>query len=281
YDNAIHPDTSVLASNRDEFLERPTARADWWDIPHTHILGPRDLKAGVNGTWIGISKCGHVAFLTNNHEMGSLMTNKKTRGLLVHDFLVDDQMGPVDYLARLLPEGQLYNGFNIVVGDLCPTVFYSGSNHNRNDANEKDGTSALSLEPLPLDQVLGLSNADFGTPQDWPRVQRGVMVMTEILGLGLTQEALIEKLFTMLRDSSPFTPTNLPQTVEEARKPICLPPVQRHQQWYGTSVSTVILVDHNNHVYYSERELVTRDGAPVSEPGRTFEFMIDPEPTTN
>ncbi|RKP34377.1 NRDE protein-domain-containing protein, partial [Dimargaris cristalligena] len=57
----------VLASNRDEHLERVTKRADWWEFPHSDILAPRDLQAKVSGTWIGISKRGRIATLTNSH----------------------------------------------------------------------------------------------------------------------------------------------------------------------------------------------------------------------
>ena len=49
-----HPDYSlVVAANRDEFYDRPSAVAAFWaDRPS--ILGGRDLKAG--GTWLGIDR---------------------------------------------------------------------------------------------------------------------------------------------------------------------------------------------------------------------------------
>ena len=58
-----HPDYSlVVAANRDEFYDRPTAAAAFWP-EHPTILGGRDLKAG--GTWLGIDRTGRFAAVTN------------------------------------------------------------------------------------------------------------------------------------------------------------------------------------------------------------------------
>lgn len=47
-----HPDfPCVLAANRDEFHERPTAPAEWWPGA-AGILAGRDLREG--GTWLAL-----------------------------------------------------------------------------------------------------------------------------------------------------------------------------------------------------------------------------------
>ena len=57
-----HPDYPLLlAANRDEFFARPTAALDWW--PDGQILAGTDLQAG--GTWLGASRSGRMAALTN------------------------------------------------------------------------------------------------------------------------------------------------------------------------------------------------------------------------
>ena len=51
----------VIAANRDEFFQRPSAKAGFWqDYPS--ILARRDLEKG--GTWLGIDTSGRVAAVT-------------------------------------------------------------------------------------------------------------------------------------------------------------------------------------------------------------------------
>ena len=58
-----HPDYRLIfAGNRDEFYERPTARASFWkEAPE--LLAGRDLRAG--GTWFGITRNGRIGAITN------------------------------------------------------------------------------------------------------------------------------------------------------------------------------------------------------------------------
>lgn len=50
----------ILAANRDEFLDRPTAPAEWHDFdgaaPASQVLSGRDLGTAEKGTWLGITK---------------------------------------------------------------------------------------------------------------------------------------------------------------------------------------------------------------------------------
>src|SRR5258706_10995192 len=55
----VHPNfPCVVAANRDEYFERPTASADWWS-GQEGILAGRDLQAG--GTWLGVTRRGRFA----------------------------------------------------------------------------------------------------------------------------------------------------------------------------------------------------------------------------
>ena len=61
-----HPDyTLIVAANRDEFYDRPTASAAFW-TDHPRILGGRDLRAG--GTWLAIDRAGRFAAVTNYRQ---------------------------------------------------------------------------------------------------------------------------------------------------------------------------------------------------------------------
>ena len=80
-----HPDFPlVVAANRDEFFARPAAPAIWWpDEPD--ILAGRDLSAG--GTWLGVSRSGRFAALTNYRDPANNRADARTRGELVLDTL--------------------------------------------------------------------------------------------------------------------------------------------------------------------------------------------------
>jgi len=69
----VHPSYNlILAANRDEFYERPSAPAEFWeDAPQ--VLAGRDLKEG--GTWIGIDRAGKFAAITNYRDPASWKNN--------------------------------------------------------------------------------------------------------------------------------------------------------------------------------------------------------------
>ena len=110
----VHPDYSlIVGANRDEFCDRPTARAGFWkDAPQ--VLAGRDLKAG--GTWLGIDRSGRFAAVTNYRQGQREVEAPRSRGHLVSDYLT----GPTDgraHMARVEREAALYNGFNLIAGD--------------------------------------------------------------------------------------------------------------------------------------------------------------------
>jgi uncharacterized protein with NRDE domain len=81
----VHPSYKlVLAANRDEFYDRPAAPADFWK-DHPNLLAGRDLKE--KGTWLGITRQGKFAAITNYRDPASFMFNAQSRGKLVKDFL--------------------------------------------------------------------------------------------------------------------------------------------------------------------------------------------------
>ena len=142
----------VLAANRDEFYDRPTRHVAFWDDA-PEILAGRDLKAG--GTWMGITKKGRFAAITNYRDSGMTIENAPSRGDLVKDFLIGKSR-PHDYLESLQNKGQDYNGFNLIIGDGNELFYYSN----------RDG-NIHNIEP----GVHGLSNHLLNTP--WPKVAQG------------------------------------------------------------------------------------------------------------
>jgi uncharacterized protein with NRDE domain len=87
----------IVAGNRDEFYERKTAPAHFWE-DHPQILGGRDLEAF--GTWLGMTKSGKVSMLTNYRDLSNILPNAPSRGQLVSDYLLED-VTPQAYLTDI------------------------------------------------------------------------------------------------------------------------------------------------------------------------------------
>ena len=107
----------VLASNRDEFYERPTKSMHWWDSS-PGVLAGKDKN--FDGTWMALSEKGKFAAVTNVREFTSLSTQKKSlgdlasRGDLVKDFVLSNYAAS-EYLNEI--DCLNYQGFNLILFD--------------------------------------------------------------------------------------------------------------------------------------------------------------------
>lgn len=106
-----HPEFPlIVAANRDEFHARPAERVGFWkDCPA--ILAGRDLEA--NGTWMGVSRAGRFAAVTN-YRGGRDASAVASRGALVTRFLANGA-APGAYAAEVSRNKTAYSGFNLVV----------------------------------------------------------------------------------------------------------------------------------------------------------------------
>jgi len=94
----VHPKYRlVLAANRDEFYERPTAPLDFWQ-DHPDILAGKDLQQ--QGTWMGVNSKGRVAAITNFRDPQNIKAGAPSRGHLVSDFLLGS-MSAAQYLQSI------------------------------------------------------------------------------------------------------------------------------------------------------------------------------------
>jgi len=220
----------ILAANRDEFLSRPAAPATFWD-DYPRILAGRDLKEG--GAWLGVTRSGRIAAITNYRAPRSELQDAPSRGGLVSGFLAGS-MPAEDYLAFLSREGAGYNGFNLIFGDMRHLCWFS----NR-------GGEPKYLQP----GIHGLSNHLLDTP--WPKVSQGRDAVERLVASGKNVAA--ETLFAILADRTIAPDNLLPDTGVGIELERLLSPGFISAPTYGTRSSTVILIDREERVTFIER----------------------------
>lgn len=217
----------VVAANRDEWRDREAQPAHWWSEPE--ILAGRDLKAG--GTWMGLTRDGRFAAVTNYRDPSDKRSTARSRGGLVTEYLAGGGR-PREYVARLAARVRDYNGFNLILGD-GESLFFFGS---------REG-SAREIPP----GIHGLSNHLLNEP--WPKVVRGRDVMRR----ALEDDDPAPALFDMLSDAEGAADERLPDTgvgLEWERR---LSAALITGADYGTRASTVVTISDRGDVFFEER----------------------------
>lgn len=252
-----HPDFPlIIAANRDEFHRRPAARARFWR-GHPHLLAGRDLRAG--GTWLGVTRGGRFAAVTNYRDGAGETDAALSRGFLVRDFLVRN-IGAADFIADLHAQRHNHAGFSFIAGGAAAVFFYSN----------RDGEDGA--RPLPPG-VHGLCNHLLNTP--WPKVKRGVGQLTALIKTPRPQP---EDLFTMLRDAEPAPDSELPDTgigvpLERALSAIYTPAVRIRGAEYGTVNSSILLLHKSGLVQFHERGWDSKGGGTGD---CVYSFTVEP-----
>lgn len=272
-----HPSYALIViDNRDEFILRPTSRPHWWTSApaaapngtkpngtngvngdHSHqnghkdyqeVLSSRDLQRAERGTWLGISKDGNLAVLTNFRETDTNdsahpIHATRSRGGMVTAWLEANPHETVNqFVSRMLDGGVSgVGGFSLICGKL---------------RKSRQGDKGKALEPLAIisnrndkvdevpwiceerDQVYGLSNTSYYDPVAWPKVEDGKRLVTEAVRKavdeGLDEDGLVEELFKVLdRDTLPVGPDlGFEDHIPLLKESIFVPPIgdEHHRQ---------------------------------------------------
>lgn len=242
----------ILAANRDEFYNRPTLPAGYWE-DRPDILAGRDLQG--LGTWLGISGRGRLAAITNYRDPASIKSDAPTRGLLVSDFLAGSEPAEI-YLQKLSKTGDRYNGFNLLLFDDTGLWHYS----NR-------GNDIIALSP----GIHGLSNHLLNTR--WPKIDRGLAALEN--RLADSAEVDSEKLLRLLEDSRVAPDDALPDTGVGIEWERMLSPMFIHSETYGTRCSSVVLFDDSGNITFIEK-IHPNSGSQLTVPEtRRFKVSVD------
>jgi uncharacterized protein with NRDE domain len=218
----------VVVANRDEFYNRPTQSAHFWE-DQPQIFGGRDLSAG--GSWMAVSRNGRFAALTNYRDPHNLNANAPSRGSLVSDFLISD-LSAVDYAHSIRQQPIAYNGFNLIICDGDWMVYYS---------NQIDDISILKPG------TYALSNALLDTP--WPKTQSANKKLIN----WLEQPGEVDSLIPLLNDLQTVDDDRLPNTgiPLPMEKALSAQFIQLDQ--YGTRSTSALIVDQNGNAEFFEQ----------------------------
>ncbi len=240
----------IVAANRDEWRERPTARLHWWNSEparcddaftddihrqspnaseESGILAGRDLKDG--GTWMGVTASGRFAALTNFRDPSSVKPGAPSRGRLVQDFL-EGIATPREYSQALARRMHDYSGFNLLVGDREALWWLS----NR-------GSDPHAVAP----GVHGLSNGLLDEP--WPKVVRA----KDRLAAALDANAEDTALWALLADDAAAPDEALPDTGVGLDWERRLSPALIKGDEYGTRSSSLLIMQTDGGLRFTER----------------------------
>lgn len=224
----VHPEfPCVLAANRDEFHERPTERAHWWsDRPD--ILAGRDLSAG--GTWLGVTRGGRFAALTNFRDAGVQRADVPSRGRLVTEEL-ESGRSIADGLQRLRTVCANYNPFNMIFSDGARLGVFESVRRDGRELGEG---------------IFGLSNHLLDTP--WPKVLNA----KSRLAAALADVHDATRLMRLLRDDRQAPDADLPQTGIGLEWERLLSSAFVRADEYGTRCSTVFRIDRAGRAFFDE-----------------------------
>ncbi|KAL2149268.1 hypothetical protein VTH82DRAFT_8616 [Thermothelomyces myriococcoides] len=350
-----HPKYALVAiDNRDEFILRPTSRPHWWTAEHeTHhtpngvangvngsttsksprvaeILSSRDLQRAERGTWLGITKGGNFAVLTNYRETDCPVSGKRSRGGMVTAWLRADPAESTEQFVHRMLEGEGVKGvggFSLICGKLRKVPGEKNIEPLAIISNRCDHAGQVPWICGQRGSVYGLSNATYLDENEesektlWPKIRNGRELLSQAVSAASDEQELIDSLFKVLdTDNFPSDHTiDLDEGIHLLKNSIFIPAfggeeqqraMHEAQQWgkvqqtdhnspaaetltrvtrpdergngfetglYGTQRQTVILVDWEGNVTYTERALWDDNGnaIPRGEGDRTFKFKIE------
>lgn len=253
----------ILAANRDEIYNRPSKAADFWGT-NSEILSGLDQEYGKEGgSWLGISRRGKLAAITNYMD-GRPNLDAQGRGFLVSNYLTEKDIDGYSYLKKVSTEGHLYNGFNLITAEFKAKqdiVCYYG---NRG-----------SPEPVRLNPgIYGLSNSLLDTP--WRKLLEGKRHFSTVVSdQSLSSDGLVQELLNVLNNEELHTPDPILESHDDTySKPMvqALSAVCVRTPVYGTRTNTIILIDAEGNVTFTERNMVDCDPSKWSI--NSFQFKL-------
>ena len=207
--------------------------------------------AQAGGTWVGITKSGKFAAVTNYRDLSNIKEDAPTRGMLVTNYLLG-KLDSEEYYNSVKNDLSKYNGFNLILGDINNLYYFS---------THTEGLKKL--EP----GIHGLSNAILDTP--WPKVEKS---KKQLLKLVEQKDVHAWELLCLLNDTREAKEKDLPETGVGLEWERVLSSVFIQSPKYGTRCSTAVVIDNNNNVRFAEKTFFGNQG---SFSNKDYNFKIE------
>lgn len=220
----------IVVSNRDEFYDREAMPAHFWE-DEPRIYAGRDVLGG--GTWIGVSKNGRLAAITNYRDPSLPEIGERSRGEIVRNFLLEKGDSNT-FFEQLKNTKDLYGGYNFIAYDGEQLLHY-------NNILDEGGEVSPGIHSV--------SNASLNTP--WPKVTLASQKLEK--ALLLIEEKQFENLKTLLEDQTIAPDEALPNTGVGIYLERILSAQFVKMNGYGTRSSATILFDYEGMIHFSER----------------------------
>jgi uncharacterized protein with NRDE domain len=239
----------ILAGNRDEFYEREAQQAHFWESDPSLLAG-KDLRAG--GTWLGVSEKGEFGAVTNYRDLRNPINGERSRGEIIPEFLTQNGSAK-EKLKQVKANYAKYSGFNLLAGS-------AGELYYLNNIDNQFQT----VEP----GIYGISNAFLDT--SWPKVKKAKTAFTEAITSNTINR---KKIFRFLQNSTPFPQEKLPDTGLTTEMEKAVSPIFIKTENYGTRCSTLLTIDHNGQIHFTEKTYPFN--GDVTESVKEFNFKIE------
>ena len=228
----VHPRWRLLlAGNRDEFHQRPTAALSSWHGP-AGIQAGRDLQSG--GTWAGVDPSGRCAVVTNVRDPRAPATQGPSRGALPADYLVESRSTAATHVRNLAARAGEYAPFNLLLADEHSCQYL--------------GNHPTQAQRTITPGIHGMSNGSFDA--DWPKTRQ---LRAAIQAWSLTGATDPTPIWEALANENLAPDGDLPDTGVDLELERMLSPAFISGPQYGTRASTLIAIDYEGRGWISER----------------------------
>lgn len=225
----------TLLSNRDEFYQRDSQAAHYWQ-DNPNIYGGRDLEKG--GTWLAVSRQGRLACVTNYREPDPPAFSR-SRGEIPVSFLQQDRSA-LAFAQALQEQHQDLPGFNALLCDGSSLVYTS----NRHPAG-----------PIELGPgIYGISNHLLDTP--WPKVCRAKQMFKQFLKqYPSPSEERCHHMLALMQDARTAQDDQLPDTGVGLEVERLLSAIFIQSPAYGTRTTTLIEMCKEQAIQFIEQNV--------------------------